>query len=167
MLALRIESVRRIVEDENHNAFTDLIRFGDRLYLSYRMSPRGHLAFEGSWGVIIVSDDNGETWRESFRFSVPNRDVRDPHLVVLNGRLFAYAGTWLVEEKYDVNHHLGYTVWTDAASNGMDRRASRGRTGTTSGVAPRMAARSTSAQGGNATSSGPTIRKPQARRFNR
>lgn len=114
---IHVDSVRRIVEDGNHNAFTDLIRFGDRLYLSYRMSPRGHLDFKGSWGVIIVSDDNGETWRESYRFGVPDRDVRDPHLVALNGRLFAYAGTWLVEEKNDVNHCLGYCVWTDDGEN--------------------------------------------------
>lgn len=49
-----------------------------------------------------------------FEFQIAQRDVRDPHLLVFNERLFVYAGTWLVEDgrPRDLNEHLGFGAWT-------------------------------------------------------
>jgi hypothetical protein len=48
------------------------------------------------------------------RFSVKDRDTRDPHFLVFHDRLFFYTGTWysgpgtLPLEDYDLNKHLGF-----------------------------------------------------------
>ena len=113
---LSVDSVRQVYNDGNHNAFTDLCRFGDRVYLTFRSCPDGHMIFASSRIVVLSSADGGE-WEEVFSFSVIDRDVRDPHFLVFKGRLFVYTGTWLCklepDEKSDLNDHLGYCAWTD------------------------------------------------------
>ena len=109
---IQIESVRKVVDDGNHNAFTDLCRFRDRIYLTHRRCPDGHMVFDTSQIVVHESADEGATWSEVNAFGVPTRDVRDPHFLVFGDRLFVYTGAWLVEERRDMNHHLGYCAWT-------------------------------------------------------
>jgi len=111
---LRIDAVRQIFDDGNHNAFTDLCRFQDRFYLTFRSCPDGHMVFASSRIVVLASDD-ADQWQEVFAFSVPDRDVRDPHFLVFDDRLFVYTGTWLVPpegERRDLNDHLGYGAWS-------------------------------------------------------
>jgi hypothetical protein len=112
---LRIDSVHQLFNDGNHNAFTDLCRFGGRLYLTFRSCPDGHMVFPTSWIVVMTSDDGGE-WREVYRFNAPSRDVRDPHFLVFDDRLFVYTGTWLCDPSRpghrDMNDHLGYGAWS-------------------------------------------------------
>ncbi|MEM7133991.1 MAG: hypothetical protein AAF702_47300 [Chloroflexota bacterium] len=114
--SMTIASVRQIFNDGNHNAFTDLCRFQDRLYLTFRSCPDGHMLFTSSSIVVMVSDDGSE-WKKAFTFSVPNRDVRDPHFLIFNDKLFVYSGTWWVDttdaHERDVNHHLGYCIWSE------------------------------------------------------
>ena len=107
---LCIDSVRPVFGDGNHNAFTDLCRFGDRFYLTFRSCPDGHMVFATSRIVVLASDDAAD-WEEVFAFSVPERDVRDPHFLVFDSHLFVYTGTWLVpsdDSPRDLNDHLGY-----------------------------------------------------------
>ncbi len=53
------------------------------------------------------------------RFSVKDRDVRDPHFLVFRDRLFVYTGAWytgpttIAREDYDINKHLGFAAWSD------------------------------------------------------
>ena len=53
------------------------------------------------------------------RFSVPERDTRDPHFLVFQDKLFVYTGTWysgpttIKVEDYDLNKHLGYAAWSE------------------------------------------------------
>jgi hypothetical protein len=50
------------------------------------------------------------------RFSVKDRDTRDPHFLAFRDQLFVYTGTWwsgattLPRDQYDLNLHLGYAV---------------------------------------------------------
>jgi hypothetical protein len=108
---IHIDSVRKVYDDGNHNGFTDLVRFADRFYLAFRSNPTGHMALEGSSACILSSAD-GIEWTEVCTFATPGRDLRDPHFAVLNDKLFAYTSSWLDEEKLDINHQLGYGVWT-------------------------------------------------------
>jgi len=112
---LRVESVRKVFDDGNHNAFTDLCRFQDRLYLTFRSCPDGHGVFPTSRIVVLRSEDGGE-WEQVFEFSVRDRDVRDPHFLVFRDTLFVYTGTWLCDpaepDKRDMNDHLGYGAWS-------------------------------------------------------
>jgi len=110
-----VRNIRKVFDDENHNAFTDLCRFRDRFYLTFRCCPDGHGIFRTSWIMVLISAD-GQDWSPVFRFSVPDRDVRDPHFLVFGNRLFVYTGTWLADPDHpvqrDLNDHLGYAAWT-------------------------------------------------------
>ena len=120
MSAMRIASLRQVYNDGNHNAFTDLCRFGEYYYLTFRSCPQGHMIFATSRIVILRSRD-GETWTAVHAFSVPDRDVRDPHFLVFQAKLFVYAGTWPVDpadaHKMDQNNHLGFAVSSTDGTN--------------------------------------------------
>jgi hypothetical protein len=68
--------------------------------------------------VIVLSSNDMAAWKEEYRFSVPERDTRDPHFLAFKEKLFVYTGTWysgagpLPREQYDLNKHLGFAVWT-------------------------------------------------------
>lgn len=115
MSAIRIASLRRVYQDGNHNAFTDLCRFGEHHYLAFRSCPHGHMIFSSSRIVVLRSSD-GRQWDEVHSFQVPARDVRDPHFLVFQDKLFVYSGTWPVNPQdshhLDQNNHLGFAVWS-------------------------------------------------------
>ena len=114
--SVTLDSVRRVFDDGNHNAFTDLCRFRGHLYLTFRNCPDGHMLFTSS-RIIVMRSDNGGDWKQVHSFSVPHRDVRDPHFMVFNERLFVYSGTWWVDPQdshnRDINDHLGTCCWSD------------------------------------------------------
>lgn len=114
---VRVENIRRAYHNGEHNAFTDLIRWRDRFWLTFRSCPDGHMV-SSTASVIVLSSADAREWREEHRFSVPKRDTRDPHFLSFQDRLFVYTGTWysgegmLPRERYEINQHLGYAVWT-------------------------------------------------------
>ncbi len=114
--AIQIKAVHRVVDDGEHYAFTDLARFRGRYYLCFRSCPEGHMLFTTSRIRVLVSDDGITGWTHVCEFGVPHRDVRDPHLLVFNGKLCVYSGAWLVAEDdrpRDCNDHLGFGAWTE------------------------------------------------------
>lgn len=114
---VRVVSVRRVFYNAQHNAFTDLIRFKGRYYLAFRSCPDGH-GIHSSSSIIILGSDDTRTWQQVHRFSVRTRDTRDPHFLIFKDKLFVYTGTWFCgdekykPQKYDINEHLGYAVWS-------------------------------------------------------
>ena len=112
-----VESVRRIFHNGEHNAFTDLTRFRDRVYLTFRSCPDGHMVHHTASVVVLRLEPDG-SWKQVHRFSVKDRDTRDPHFLVFQGKLFVYTGTWyagkstIAPKDYEMNLHLGYAVWT-------------------------------------------------------
>lgn len=114
---IKVRSVRRLFDNGEHNAFTDLVRFRGEIYLTFRSCPDGHMVHPTS-SIIIMKSSDGQEWRQMHSFAVEKRDVRDPHFLVFRDRLFVYTGTWYCGEKspereeYDVNKHLGFAVWT-------------------------------------------------------
>ena len=114
-----VSNIRRAFHNGEHNAFTDLCRFRDQLYLTFRSCPDGHMVNPTASIIILRSSDEGATWTQVSRFAVKNRDTRDPHFLIFKDRLFVYTGTWwsgettLPREQYDMNLHLGYAVTSD------------------------------------------------------
>lgn len=114
-----VSNIRRVFHNGEHNAFTDLCRFRDQLYLAFRSCPDGHPVSPTASVIILRSKDDGATWEQVHRFAVKERDTRDPHFLIFRDRLFVYAGTWwsgetiLPREEYDINQHLGYAVWSE------------------------------------------------------
>lgn len=111
-----VVSVRKAFDNGEHSAFTDLCRFQGRYYLTFRTCPDGHGVHPTS-SIIVLASDDASSWEQVFRFSVPKRDVRDPHFLEFRGKLFVYTGAWYCGESspksYEINEHLGYGVWTD------------------------------------------------------
>lgn len=114
-----VSNIRRVFHNGEHNAFTDLCRFRDHIYLTFRSCPDGHMVNPTASVLILRSKDDGATWEQVHRFSVKDRDTRDPHFLVFHDRLFVYTGTWwsgattLPRDQYDLNLHLGYAVTSD------------------------------------------------------
>lgn len=114
-----VSSIRRVFHNGEHNAFTDLCRFHDQVYLTFRSCPDGHMVNPTASVIILRSNDDGATWEQVHRFSVKDRDTRDPHFLIFRNRLLVYTGTWwsgpgTIEPKdYDMNKMLGYAVWSD------------------------------------------------------
>ncbi len=111
-------SVRRVFHNGEHNAFTDLTRYGGNFYLTFRSCPDGHPVHPTA-SVIVLRSPDGQDWTQVHRFSVPKRDTRDPHFLTFQGKLFVYTGTWYCgdssprPEDYDMNRHLGYALWSE------------------------------------------------------
>ena len=116
--AVRVENIRRVFHNGEHNAFTDLIRWRGKFWLTFRSSSIGH-AVNSSSSIIVLSSTDARTWKQVHRFSVPDRDTRDPHFLPFKDKLFVYSGTWYVGKgplpdggKSDFNRHLGFAAWT-------------------------------------------------------
>jgi len=115
---VRVSNIRRVFYNGEHNAFTDLIRFKGKFYLTFRSCPDGHMVHPTS-SIIILASDDAKEWKQVHRFSVAKRDTRDPHFLAFKGKLFVYTGTWysgettLKYEDYDLNKHLGYAAWSE------------------------------------------------------
>lgn len=113
---LEVKSVRAVFNDGAHNAFTDLCRYRDRFYLTFRSCPDGHGVSPTS-SIVVMSSADAATWRTVFTFSAPDRDVRDPHFLEFRGKLFVYTGAWLCDpyqpERREKNDHLGFAAWTE------------------------------------------------------
>ncbi|MBE2283748.1 MAG: exo-alpha-sialidase [Prosthecobacter sp.] len=111
-----VSNIRRVFHNGEQNAFTDLVRFKGALYLCFRSCPDGHMVFNTASVIVLRSADEGVSWQPVHRFSVKDRDTRDPHFLVFKERLFVYTGTWwtgpgLLDRKdYDMNKQLGYAV---------------------------------------------------------
>ncbi|MEM7013212.1 MAG: sialidase family protein [Verrucomicrobiota bacterium] len=118
---------------EDHNAFTDLIRFRGQIYLAFRKSEIGHGVYPDSEIIIKRSEDEGKTWNDVYRFSVPDRDVRDPHFLIFKNQLFIYSGTWdarpLIKNKFELNDHIGVAVATKNGKTWTEPRMLEGTHG--------------------------------------
>jgi hypothetical protein len=115
---VNVTNIRRVFHNGEHNAFTDLIRFQDKFYLTFRSCPDGHMVHPTA-SIIVLASEDAKEWQQVHRFRVAKRDTRDPHFLSFKNRLFVYTGTWYSGETtipikdYDLNLHLGYAAWSD------------------------------------------------------
>lgn len=112
---LKVSQVRRVFHNGEHNAFTDLCRFHDNFYLTFRSCPDGH-GVHPSASILVLRSRDAQDWEIVQQFHVPRRDTRDPHFLIFQNTLFVYTGTWFCgdtsPETYEMNRHLGYAVWS-------------------------------------------------------
>lgn len=88
--APQIVSVKKIWDAGNHNAFTDLIRFKDKWYCTFREAD-AHVGGDGQSRVLESSD--GENWAPVGLVTEQGIDLRDPKLSVTpDGRLMMVMG---------------------------------------------------------------------------
>ncbi len=86
----QLVSVRKIWDRAPHSAFTDLVRFQDRWFCTFREGD-SHVSSDGT--IRIITSADGETWSSIAHFPrEPGQDLRDPKLdVTPDGRLMALA----------------------------------------------------------------------------
>lgn len=83
-------SVSRIWDAGAHNAFTDLVRWQDRWYCTFREGD-GHVGGDGRIRVLV--SDDGERWTSSALIDEPGVDLRDPKFSITpDDRLMIVAG---------------------------------------------------------------------------
>lgn len=113
---VEVASIRKAFDNGQHNAFTDLCRYRDRYFLTFRSCPDGH-GVNPTSSIIVLASNDTKTWDEVYRFSVAKRDVRDPHFLIFDDKLFVYTGAWYcgdsAPEHYEMNQHLGFAAWSE------------------------------------------------------
>lgn len=93
----KILSVQMIGDAGKHNAFTDLIRWKDAWYCTWRESD-AHVGGDG--GIRIVTSKDGEKWTNAAFLTEKGIDLRDPKLTEMpDGRLMVLMGGSVYEGK--------------------------------------------------------------------
>jgi len=83
-------SVAKIWDKGPHNAFTDLIRFHDRWYCTFREAD-AHVGGDG--GLRVLTSDDGGKWEPAALVTEDGIDLRDPKLSITpEGKLMIVAG---------------------------------------------------------------------------
>lgn len=83
-------SVHKIWDQGGHNAFTDLIRFQDKWFCSFREAD-AHVGGDGK--LRILESPDGETWKSATLLAEAGIDLRDPKLSITpDKRLMLVAG---------------------------------------------------------------------------
>src|SRR5690348_10048277 len=86
----RLISVTMIWDQGKHNAFTDLIRWRDKWYCTFREAD-AHVGGDGKLRLLESSD--GKTWQSVALLAEEGIDLRDPHLSITpDDRLMIVAG---------------------------------------------------------------------------
>jgi len=131
---VNVSHLRKVFDNGEHNAFTDLVKFRGQYYLAFRSCPDGHMVHPTA-SIIVLRSDDRLNWEKVHQFSVPLRDTRDPHFLVFKDKLFVYTGTWYSGEStiavkdYDLNLHLGYAVFTQDGDHWSDPQMLEGTFG--------------------------------------
>lgn len=109
--------VRKIWDRAPHNAFTDLVRFHDRWFCTFREADR-HVG--GSDGKIrVIESDNGDVWDSASLIEEQGIDLRDPKLSITpDGRLMlliggsVYGGKTLLSRRPRVAFSEDGRIWS-------------------------------------------------------
>ena len=72
--------VTKIWDRARHNAFTDLIRWHDRFYCTFRESNRHVFGDDGK--IRLITSQDGRTWKSVALIAQPGIDLRDPKLSI-------------------------------------------------------------------------------------
>jgi hypothetical protein len=85
-----VVSLVKIWDAGKHNAFTDLIRWRDTWYCTFR-EAEGHVGGDGK--LRVLASDDGQKWESVALIGETGIDLRDPKLSITpDGRLMIVAG---------------------------------------------------------------------------
>lgn len=99
----QLVEVKKIWDAGSHNAFTDLIRWHDRWWCTFREAD-DHVGGDGAIRIIVSSD--GARWESAARLTEAGIDLRDPKLsitpagkLMLNCGGSVYGGTKVLKSR--------------------------------------------------------------------
>lgn len=81
-----------IYDCNSHAAFTGLINFNGELYLAFRDGNAHRPATMEDYGVIKILVNDGSGWKENATIKDETKDLRDPFLIDMGGKLRVYIG---------------------------------------------------------------------------
>ena len=76
----KVVSVAKIWDKANHNAFTDLIRYKDNWYCTFREAPKHGLSPKGC--IRVITSPDAKTWTSTALLSSELGDLRDSKLAI-------------------------------------------------------------------------------------
>lgn len=95
-IAPELIETNRIWDHAPHNAFTDLVRWQDKMCCAFR-EGQGHAGDNGKLRIIV--SQNGKRWESAGLLSLPEYDLRDAALSVTpDGRLMVLGGAQQVRD---------------------------------------------------------------------
>ncbi|MCA9248983.1 MAG: exo-alpha-sialidase [Planctomycetales bacterium] len=95
-VAFHLVESRLIWNEGAHNAFTDLIRFRDTWYCTFR-EAKGHVSPRGM--IRVIRSDDGEQWQSAALLKRDDADLRDSKLSIApDGKLMLLAAASWHEE---------------------------------------------------------------------
>jgi len=113
-----VSDQRIIYSDGLHNENTEMIRLGDHILLVFRGGEQGQMGSARAHINVFDSNDDGQTFVLRSEVNASNlpgeRDIRDPKLVEMSGKLFLYAISRLPGFHY---RDLGGQAWTIRAES--------------------------------------------------
>jgi len=103
--------VRRIWNDGNHNAFTDLIRYRDRWFCVFR-EGKGHA--QGAGVIRVLESADGENWQSVATIAKNGVDYRDAHLSIApDGRLMLNAAAAVPASRNPLTDHYSFVCFSN------------------------------------------------------
>lgn len=96
-----IVDVKRVWDEANHNAFTDLIRYHDRWFLTFR-EGKGHVSPDGA--IRVLTSEDGKTWTSAARLTSETGDLRDPKLSITSDGDLMIAGASALNPPSSIKH---------------------------------------------------------------
>jgi len=111
--AAKLVEVKKIWDQAPHNAFTDLIRFQDRWYCSFREGS-GHASGAGTLRLLVSAD--GGKWASAAHIAQPEVDLRDPKLSIApDGRLMIVGGAAVPPARNPLKDHYSFVCFSKDA----------------------------------------------------
>jgi hypothetical protein len=108
---LRIDRIWAVAE---HSAFTDLVRYRERWFCTFREGSK-HASPDGA--IRVIASDDGLAWRSVARLAEAGIDLRDPKFSVTpDGRLMIVAGGSVMEQGKYVSRQPRVYFSADGAS---------------------------------------------------
>jgi len=104
-------SVQKIWDHAAHNAFTDLIRFRDRWYCTFREGEK-HAGDPGA--VRILASADGRQWESVAFLARKGEDLRDPKLnITPDGKLMLLAASAVPATRDPLTDHYSFVCFSD------------------------------------------------------
>src|SRR5262249_61494256 len=107
----KLIQVQKIWDQAPHNAFTDLIRFQDRWYCTFREGA-GHAS--GAGAIRVLTSADGEKWESAALIESKDVDLRDPKLSATpDGRLMMVGGAAEPASRNPVRDHYSFVSFSN------------------------------------------------------
>src|SRR4051794_13935662 len=102
---VEVISVVKLWDKGRHNAFTDLIRYKDRWFCTFREGA-GHVSPDGALRILTSAD--GKEWESAALVRSATNDLRDPKLSVTPHGQLMLLGAGALHDKTKGYSHQTY-----------------------------------------------------------